>query len=226
MTKKKTLRKDTTQPKRKVRPPHVPTDASRADVLYMAKQGMVQSEIADDIGIHVKTLQKHYRTELDEGVNLWNAPHKPTSETRIMVMYMAANAETHNFIADKLSVCVDTLRRYYRAELDAGKADLSRAVGCLTYQLAMRAAEEPAYLGMMGLVAKAHGFTDDAMAAKEDAQGGGLRVLKKVVMPDNNRLTDKGREAMGEQILITQAEVDADNGVEPPEPPAKKPKAK
>lgn len=50
------------------RPKHEPTPNSRAVVQSLAVFGHQQDEIAKHIGIDAKTLRKHYRAELDEGI--------------------------------------------------------------------------------------------------------------------------------------------------------------
>lgn len=50
------------------RPPHQPTDKSRATVKAMSAYGIPQEQIARVQDIDVKTLRLHYRDELDLGV--------------------------------------------------------------------------------------------------------------------------------------------------------------
>ncbi len=47
------------------RPAHAPTDEQRAAVAALCSFGVTHKEIAKYIGIDDKTLQKHYRPELD-----------------------------------------------------------------------------------------------------------------------------------------------------------------
>ena len=54
-------------------PAHEPTKASRAEVLALVGFGIQQEDIAKYIGINAKTLRKHYRDELDQGVIKANA---------------------------------------------------------------------------------------------------------------------------------------------------------
>ena len=55
------------------RPPHVPTAATRKQVLTLSGYGVPQVEIAQTIGISKPTLQAHYRAELDAGITQANA---------------------------------------------------------------------------------------------------------------------------------------------------------
>lgn len=49
------------------RPPHKPTDESRATVEAMAGYGILQTDIGVVVGVSKPTLEKHYRAELDTG---------------------------------------------------------------------------------------------------------------------------------------------------------------
>jgi hypothetical protein len=51
--------------KRRTKPPHEPTDATRQTVQLHATVGTDQPTIARVLGIDPKTLRKHYRDELD-----------------------------------------------------------------------------------------------------------------------------------------------------------------
>src|SRR4051794_29743072 len=53
--------------------PHVPTPTSRQQVQAMAGYGIDQEKIAAIIGICDKTLRKHYRNELDLGLDKANS---------------------------------------------------------------------------------------------------------------------------------------------------------
>lgn len=53
--------------------PHEPTDKTRAEVFALTSFGNTQEQIADHLGIHVDTLCKYYRDELDNAVVRANA---------------------------------------------------------------------------------------------------------------------------------------------------------
>lgn len=55
------------------RPPHEPTEKSRATVKAMSAYGIPQNQIARVLDIHDETLRIHYRDELDLGVIEANA---------------------------------------------------------------------------------------------------------------------------------------------------------
>ena len=55
-----------------MRPPHEPTETTRAQVLALA-QYLTQRDVAAHIGVDEKTLRKHYRDELDKGAVRSNA---------------------------------------------------------------------------------------------------------------------------------------------------------
>lgn len=59
--------------KRRTKPPHEPTDRTRAEVSALYSFGIPQEDIGRYIGIDAKTLRKHYRDELDNSVTKANA---------------------------------------------------------------------------------------------------------------------------------------------------------
>lgn len=66
---------NTCPPKKRTRgqPPHQPTEVTRAQVGSLAGCGMPQALIAGEIGVSKKTLLRHYRAELDSGLERANA---------------------------------------------------------------------------------------------------------------------------------------------------------
>lgn len=50
------------------RPPHAPTEQTREAVKALVVAGMVHDDIARIIGVSDETLRKHYRDELDTGL--------------------------------------------------------------------------------------------------------------------------------------------------------------
>lgn len=55
------------------RKPHEPTEKTQAEVLALVGFGVSHEDIAKYQGIDAKTLRKHYRDELDQGVIKANA---------------------------------------------------------------------------------------------------------------------------------------------------------
>ena len=55
------------------RPPHSPTEKTRAEVSALTSFGITQDEISTYLDIDLKTLRKHYRRELDTGATKANA---------------------------------------------------------------------------------------------------------------------------------------------------------
>jgi len=51
-----------------------------------------------------------------------NPPHEPTAETRQKFRIWAAVGTTPEVIASELDICVETLTKYYRKELDEASA--------------------------------------------------------------------------------------------------------
>jgi hypothetical protein len=52
--------------KKRTKPPHEPTEKTRAEVSALKSYGVPLEEIADYIGIDRKTLSKHYKSEIAE----------------------------------------------------------------------------------------------------------------------------------------------------------------
>lgn len=59
--------------KRITKPPHKPTDRTRAEVSALCSFGVPQESIAEFLGIDAKTLRKYYRDELNSAVIKANA---------------------------------------------------------------------------------------------------------------------------------------------------------
>lgn len=59
--------------KRRTKPPHEPTERTRAEVSALYSFGIPQEDIGRYIGIDAKTLRKYYREELDNSVTKANA---------------------------------------------------------------------------------------------------------------------------------------------------------
>lgn len=67
------VKKKRKRPPNSGKPVHVPTDKTRAEVMALSSYGVPLVEIAVYIGIGRKTLQKHYRYELDTACTRANA---------------------------------------------------------------------------------------------------------------------------------------------------------
>jgi hypothetical protein len=63
-------------------------------------------------------------------------PHEPTEATRIIAKTLSAYGVTHEDIAAKLEISVDTLVRYYKRDLDAGRVEANSRVAERLYQIA------------------------------------------------------------------------------------------
>jgi hypothetical protein len=66
-----------------------------------------------------------------------NQPYEPTDEVRAKVRLWAAVGTTQEVIASELGISVDTLTRYYRAELDEASARGVANVAANLYTKAM-----------------------------------------------------------------------------------------
>ncbi|MBI5538009.1 MAG: helix-turn-helix domain-containing protein [Deltaproteobacteria bacterium] len=63
--------------------------------------------------------------------------HKPTEEARARVAALACKGATHRDIARAIDTSVNTLRRYYRRELDQGEALANIDIAGVLYSKAM-----------------------------------------------------------------------------------------
>ena len=59
--------------------------------------------------------------------------HKPTEESRKIVKSLTAVGPTVQDIALKLHINVDTVRKYYKEELDVGRVDANFTIGSALY---------------------------------------------------------------------------------------------
>lgn len=85
--------------KRRTKPPHEPTKATRDTVQLHTMVGTTQADIARVIGIDEKTLRKHYRDELDLAKARANATiggalfnKAKAGDTAAMIFWMKAQA--------------------------------------------------------------------------------------------------------------------------------------
>lgn len=85
--------------KRRTKPPHEPTRATRELVQLHTMVGTTQETIASIIGIDPKTLRKHYRDELDQSKAKANATiggalfnKAKSGDTAAMIFWMKTQA--------------------------------------------------------------------------------------------------------------------------------------
>lgn len=62
--------------------------------------------------------------------------HKPTDENRKIARTLAAVGVPHEDIALKLDISADTLVKYYKLELDAGRIDANASIAQTLFQQA------------------------------------------------------------------------------------------
>ena len=74
--------------------------------------------------------------DLDDKRKAGQQPHKPTDESRAEAELLSGYGVLQEDIAALLSISVPTLLKYYRKELDAGKAKANAAVGKTLFQKA------------------------------------------------------------------------------------------
>ena len=123
--------------------PHTPTDDLRDIVRQQTAAGLGRGDIAIMLGISRTTLARYYCDELRRPApptpNLarrGNA-HVPTDETRNLVRWHAITGTLRPVICDILGISEDTLRRYYRDELDQGLAECNRQVATTLFRKAI-----------------------------------------------------------------------------------------
>lgn len=66
------------------RPPHQPTDETRAEVTRRIRNGVSQERVAKALGVAHSTLVKHYREELDASAGVWEAEFEECIKTRAL----------------------------------------------------------------------------------------------------------------------------------------------
>lgn len=133
----------TDQRRRRGRPAHQPTTDSRDLVMTLVTRGKSVAEIALAVGISEPTLRAHYAAELSAPKpqisfplpefaqpapprsapdRAGRPPHIPTAETREKVEILLAAGMPVWQLAQAIGVSEPTLREYYAAELDGGRA--------------------------------------------------------------------------------------------------------
>lgn len=132
---------------RRGRAAFVASDDQRATVMRMASERLGHDVIAEEIGVSVPTLRKHFAVELKErlggdnlfvaagGANPEPAPaptrakrpgaggrkrYEASERDREKVAVLVASGMTVEDIARAMSITEPTLRRHYRAELETG----------------------------------------------------------------------------------------------------------
>ena len=103
------------------RPPHEPTPEMRQLVQLHATIGTKSENIARIIGIDAKTLRKHYRDELDLGMDKANATiggalfnKAKSGDTAAQIFWMKTRArwaERHDFISSDGSMTPQVVER-------------------------------------------------------------------------------------------------------------------
>jgi DNA-binding CsgD family transcriptional regulator len=129
------------EPKRRGRPPHQPSDDSRALVREMVAAGRTVDDIALAVGISEPTLRAHYPQELatprpqitfpfaatptapqPARDRAGRPPHVPDADSRRRVEVLVAAGMPQWQIAAAIEVSEPTLREHYAQELETGGA--------------------------------------------------------------------------------------------------------
>lgn len=123
--------------------------------------------------------------------------HKPTHETRGLVRALTGFGIEQCHIADKLGISEPTLRKHYRAEIDAGTPDLIASVAGKLYKKAMDDKGGMPAVTAAIFILKARGKWRDSQSIEHvNADGSPLVADKRpivVMLPDNGRDTPAPR---------------------------------
>jgi hypothetical protein len=155
------------------------------------KLGVPLARIAQEIGVSVPTLEKHYgdvisAAELRRGPK----PLEPTEEQRNHVRMAAALGLPHHDIANLVGVSKGALEAHFRKELDTGKAQANFKVAGTLYKAATGPSNEKTTIIAAMFWAKTQmGWKETARVENTGAEGQPLHQPAKVVimLPDNGR---------------------------------------
>ena len=98
-------------------------------------------------------------------------PHEPTEENRKLVSFAIAIGGTEPAIAEFIGISDNTLRKYYRKELDIGLFRFTMALAKKGYQTAMGDGPQAAAWGMFFLKTRA-GWRE-VTRQEQTGEGGG-----------------------------------------------------
>ena len=117
--------------------------------------------------------------------------HKPTPETRNLVRTLTGFGIEQEHISAKLGISHVTLRKHYRAEIDAGTPDLIAAAAASLYKRMMDPKGGMPAVTAAIFILKARGKWRDAQVVEHtDGNGNPLQADKRpivVMLPDNGR---------------------------------------
>jgi DNA-binding CsgD family transcriptional regulator len=174
------------------RPAHQPTDATRAQVDGLVREGKTLKEIAVAIGLSIPTLRAHYAAELKverpqisfpfagsddtkrKGSSRAGRPeHVPTDETRERVEILIAGGMMQWQIAAALGISEPVLRDRYATELDAGRSKKTAMVIEAQFKAAVEdgnVAAQKAWLSRPSALEDAPPPKTEPLGKKEQAQ--------------------------------------------------------
>jgi len=129
-------------------------------------------------------------------------PHEPTEKDRKQVSLMAGIGLKHDQIAKVIGVSDETLRKYYREELDTGEARMNAMVAQNLYSIATSKGTGSVAAAIFWMKTRA-GWREKDRLELTGADGGAVRIESSVV--DSRELDADQRNALRNILLAAKA---------------------
>lgn len=132
--------------------------------------------------------------------------HVPTDVFRKQVLTFCGMGLTHSQIAMMLSISDETLRKYYREELDKGEAAMNLNVATNLYTMATGNDRNAVTAAIFWLKTRAR-WSETKRVEHTGADGGAIQTeisAKQTI--DSRKLTPEQRQALREIIVATAAQ--------------------
>jgi hypothetical protein len=132
--------------------------------------------------------------------------HVPTDVFRNQVLTFCGMGLTHSQIAMMLSISDETLRKYYRAELDKGEAAMNLNVATNLYTMATGNDRNAVTAAIFWLKTRAR-WSETKRVEHTGADGGAIQTeisAKQTI--DSRKLTAEQRQALREILVATAAQ--------------------
>lgn len=129
-------------------------------------------------------------------------PHEPTEKDRKQVSLMAGIGLKHDQIAKVVGVSDETLRKYYREELDTGEARMNAMVAQNLYSIATSKGTGSVAAAIFWMKTRA-GWREKDRLEITGADGGSVKIESSVV--DSRELDADQRNALRNILLAAKA---------------------